>query len=117
MHRAVSTTVCVLVLLAAGAASAQDDAARIVSITWDPPALISGGAVSVTVQTTPDVVSLEAVAASRHIPIPQVEPGKYVGTGQVPHFPRFIRGHFHVRFIGKTASGETVATDSTIQLN
>jgi hypothetical protein len=104
-------------LFLAGPLSAADMESHIVSITIDPTDLVSGGPVDVSVATTPDIVSVEALVGPRRITIPEVESGMYHGTATVPRFPRFIHGHFKVRFFGRTAGGETVGADTTVQLN
>ena len=115
--RALIVCMSLLVLFVAGSVSAADPDSRIVSVTIDPTSLVSGGPVSVTVETTPDVVNVEAAVGPHRITIPEVESGMYYGSATVPRFPRFIRGRFHIRFFGKTAAGETVAADTTVRLN
>jgi len=115
--RALIACTSLLVLSLAGSVSAADPESRIVSITINPANLVSGGSVSVTVETTPDIVNLEVAAGPHRLTIPQVEPGVYYCSAAVPHFPRFIHGRFNVRFFGKTAAGETVGADTTVRLN
>ena len=115
--RALIACTSLLVLFLAGSVSAADPESRIVSITIDPANLVSGGAFSVTIETTPDIVNLEVAAGPHRVTIPQVEPGMYYGSATVPRFPRFIHGRFNVHFFGKTAAGETVGADTTVRLN
>jgi len=115
--RALIACASLLVLVNVGSISAADPESRIVSITIDPTPLVSGGPVSVFVETTPDIVSVEAAVGPHHVTIPEVESGMYYGSSTIPRLPRFIRGNFHVRFLGKTAAGTIVAADTTIRLN
>ena len=114
-----TTALCagLLILLSVPCVSAAGSETRIISAVIDPHDLVSGGPVSATIETTPDVVTVEAIAGPRHIEIPQVEPGHYYGAGTIPHLPHFIHGHFKVRFIGHTAQGETCVAETTIKLN
>lgn len=106
-----------LALSITASASGADTESRIVSITVNPTSLVSGGPVSVSVATTSDIVSVEAVVGPHRVTIPEIGSGEYYGSATVPHLPRFIRGLFRVRFFGKTAAGETVVADTTVQLN
>jgi hypothetical protein len=115
--RALIAAMTVLALVGGGRVSAADPDARIVSVAIDPTDLVSGGPFSVTVATTPDIVNVEATIGPHRMTIPEVQSGMYYSNGTVPRFPRFIRGSFHVRFVGKTAAGETVAADTTVRVN
>lgn len=106
-----------LALMFTGAASGADTQSGIVAVVIDPVDLVSGGPVSVSIETTPDVVSVVALAGPHRVPIPEIIPGWYYGTATVPRFPRFFRGRFRVHFIGKTASGATVGADTMVRLN
>jgi hypothetical protein len=115
--RALVVCFSLLILFVAGSVSTAETTSRIVSITIDPTSLVSGGPISVTVATTADIVGVEAAIGPHRVTIPQVESGMYYSAATVPRFPRFIRGRFHVRFFGKTITGETVDADTTVQLN
>jgi len=115
--RAVIACMSLLGLFLAGSVCAADTDSRIVSVMFDPTNLISGGPVNVTVVTTPDIVNVEAMVGPHRMTIPEVESGRYYASATVPHFPRFIRGLFRVRFFGRTATGETVGLDTTVRLN
>jgi hypothetical protein len=89
----------------------------IVSAAIDPVPIHAGDAVEAIVLTTPDVVSVEAHVAHFRFAIPQLEPGKFRQTGQVPKIARFFRGTYHVTFVGRCNDGRTAEKGEEVILN
>lgn len=84
---------------------AADDAPTILDVAISPLPVLGGEPATTTVDTTTDVVEVEAHVAFVRIPIPRVAPGRFELVRDVPHIPRIFRRTYAVTFVARSDDG------------
>lgn len=122
LHRLAAAPVLALALTGTAAAQAGESpqtapVPQIVSAAINPDPVHPGGQVEAVVQTTPDVVSVDAQVKGFHFTLDQTQPGRFAKSGTVPKIARFFKGTYHVTFVAHCAGGTTVQSGTDIVLN
>lgn len=102
-----------------GAASldaAPQQGPRIVTAAIAPSPIHPGDDVVVTVETSADVVAVDAHVHGRTFHVEPIESGVFRASGHVPKFVRFFKGTYHITFVGHCASGETTEYERDVEV-
>ena len=122
LHRVAFVPMLALALTGTAGAQAGEPAQaeappQIVSTAINPDPIHPGGPVEAVVQTSPNVVSVDAQVRGFHFNLDQKEPGKFAKAGTVPKIARFFKGTYHVTFVAHCAGGHTVESGYDVVLN
>ena len=122
LHRVAAVPILALVMTGTAGAQAGDapigaGAPQIVSAVINPDPIHPGGPVEAVVETSPNVVSVDAQVKGFHFSLEQKQPGKFSKSGTVPKFARFFKGTYHVTFVAHCAGGTTVESGTDVVLN
>jgi hypothetical protein len=113
----------VLALLAAGpplpsaSPAVMIEDPQIAAVAIDPDPVHPGSHVVVTVQTSTNVVSVDAHVKSFTFHLDPVQSGEFRGIGTVPKIARFFKGTYHVTFIAHCSGGQTAEYGQDVVLN
>ena len=91
-------------------------APAILDVTFSPDHLRAGAAFTVTIRTTPDVMSLQAHVMKYKLPVPKTCDGVFTGTARVPWWARIYHGTFHVTFVGTAAGGDEAQMEADVHI-
>ena len=121
LQRLAATGILALALTGTAGAQAgetpQAGAPQIVSAAVNPDPIHPGGPVEAVVETSANVVGVEAHVKGFHFTLDQKEPGKFIKSGTVPKFARFFKGTYHVTFTARCAGGNSVESGTDVVLN
>ena len=122
LHRLAAVPMLALALTGTAGAQAGEPeqtapAPQIVSAAINPAPIHPGGPVEAVVQTSPNVVSVDAQVRGFHFSLEQKEPGKFAKSGVVPKIARFFKGTYHVTFVARCQGGSTVESGYDVVLN
>ena len=128
-HRLAAAPCIVLALALSAAAGAQTQttsspqpgpaagAPQIVSVAINPDPVRAGKSVDATIQTTPDVVAVQARVMNLKIDIPRQADGEFHKTAVVPWMARFFKGTYNVTFVATCKDGHETQSRQDIVLN
>ena len=102
--------------LPSGAPSAQPATPAILDVVFSPSPLKAGKAVSLTVRTTPDVMTVSGRVLAYTFDVPKTGDGEFSGHGSVPWFARFYHGTFSITFTGRDAAGNATQFIQAIRM-
>lgn len=88
----------------------------ILAITFSPEHLRAGAPFEVTVHTTPDVTTMQAVVMKYKLPVPRTSEGIFTGSARVPWWARIYHGTFHVMFVGTATTGEQPQMEADVHI-
>jgi hypothetical protein len=91
--------------------------ATISAVAIEPDPVHPGSKVVVTVQTSPDVVAVDAHVKSFTFHLDPVQSGEFQCTGTVPKIARFFKGTYRVTFVARRSGGQTTEYGQDVVLN
>ena len=127
-HRLTAAPILVLSLALTGAAGAQStsespptsapaSAPQIVSVAINPDPVHAGKSVDAIVETTPDVVAVQAHVMNLKIDIPRDKDGAFRKSAKVPWMARFFKGTYKVTFVATCKDGHEAQSEQDVVLN
>lgn len=127
-HRLAAAPFLVLTLALTTAAGAQTTtespqpspaagAPQIVSVAINPDPVHAGKSVDATIETTPDVVAVQARVMNLKIDIPRDGDGTFHKSAKVPWMARFFKGTYKVTFVATCKDGHEAQSEQDIVLN
>ena len=72
--------------------------------------------VTITIHTTPNVVTLQGRVLAHDFKVPKTGDGLFYGAGKVPWWARFFHGSLNVTFTASDANGDTADFVQTIRM-
>jgi hypothetical protein len=119
LHHALATAplLAFMLLGAAPPDPTPEQGPRIVGAAIAPSPIHPGDQFVVTVETSIDVVAVEAHVRGRTFHLEPVESGLFQSSGSVPKFARFFKGTYRVTFVGHCASGKTAEYERDVVLS
>jgi hypothetical protein len=88
----------------------------ILSVTVVPNHVRPGHAFVITVDTTPDVTSVEGSVLKYRFAIPKTAPGVFSATAHVPWWARIFHGTFHVQFTATNPTGAQAQAEAAVSI-
>lgn len=119
LHHALSTAP-LLAFMLLGAAPPDpnpEQGPRIMAAAIAPSPVHPGDQFVVTVETSTDVVAVDAHVRGRTFHIDPIDRGLFQSSGSVPKFARFFKGTYRVTFVAHCASGETTEYERDVVLS
>jgi hypothetical protein len=88
----------------------------ILDVTFAPDHLRAGAEFAVTIRTTPDIMTLEALVMKYKLPVPKAGDGVFYASARVPWWARIYHGTFHVTFVGVAVSGDQAQMEADVHI-
>jgi hypothetical protein len=88
----------------------------ILDVTFAPDRLRAGADFAVTIRTTPDIMSLEALVMKYKLPVPKAGEGVFYAAARVPWWARVYHGTFRVTFVGVAATGDQAQMEADVHI-
>jgi hypothetical protein len=88
----------------------------IYDVTVSPDPVRASKPASVTIHTTPNVISIGIKVVGHTFTVPKTGEGLFYGEGKVPWFAHFFHGAFTVTFIATGPNGATAEMNQTVHM-
>jgi hypothetical protein len=100
----------------APAPSATAASVAIYDVTVSPDPVKASKIASVTVHTTPNVISIGIKVVGHTFTVPKTGEGLFYGAGKVPWFAHFFHGTFTVTFVATGPNGATAEMNTIVRM-